>query len=424
MKVAVEDISPVKKKLAIEVATESVDREMAKALADVAKKAKIPGFRPGKAPKPVVERHYGEEVRSEVLNRLISDAYLHALNEQKLIAVDMPKIEDVSSLQKGSPLSFTATVEVRPQINLENYEGIEVKDVPVSVSEEDVLQTLNRLREMYALLEVVEGQALDKDHTAIIDFEGFHDGKPIAGAKAADYTLMLGTGSLIAGFEEQLIGMKKGETREISVTFPADYTSKELAGKDAKFTVALKEVKKKVLPELSDDFAKDIGNNQTVDELKAQIKEDLEVRKKNELGAAQREELMNKLVSSYTFDVPEGLVEKELMSMARSQAMRAARQGMDLKNFDIAQFRLTNRDLATKRIKGMLLLDEIADRENIEVTDDEVNMALAAAAQGSGKKLEEIRKHYESQEGAMDDLKVGLIHEKTVSHLLSKAKKV
>jgi len=424
MKVEVEDISPVKKKLAIEVATESVDKEMAKALADVAKKAKIPGFRPGKAPKPVVERHYGEEVRSEVLNRLISEAYLHALNEQKLIAVDMPKIDNVSSLEKGSPLSFTATVEVRPEIKLGTYEGIEVKDAPVSVSEEEILQTVNRLREMYAQLEVVEGQALDKDHTAIIDFEGFHDGKPIAGAKASDYTLMLGTGSLVAGFEEQLVGMTKGETRELSVTFPADYTSKELAGKDARFTVTLKEVKKKVLPELNDEFAKDIGDHQTADELKVRIKEDLEVRKKNEAASAQREELMNKLVSSYTFDVPEGLVEKELMSMARTQAMRAARQGMDLKNFDIAQFRLTNRDLATKRVKGLLLLDEIANRENIEVTDDEVNMALAAAAQGSGRKLDEVRKYYESQEGGLDDLKVSLIHEKTVTHLLSKAKKV
>lgn len=424
MKVAVEDISPVKKKLAIEVAPESVDREMAKALADVAKKAKIPGFRPGKAPKPVVERHYGEEVRSEVLNRLISESYLNALNEQKFVAIDMPKIENISSLAKGSPLSFTATVEVRPQIELGNYEGIEVKEVPVSVSDDDVLKTLDRLREMYAQLEVVEGQALGKEHSAIIDFEGFHDGKSIAGAKATDYTLILGTGSLIAGFEEQLIGMKKDETREISVTFPADYANKDLAGKDAKFTVTLKEVKKKVLPELSDEFAKDIGNTQTMDELKARIREDLEVRKKNELAAAQREELLQKLVSSYAFDVPDGLVEKELMSMARSQAMHAARQGMDLKNFDIAQFRLTNRDLAVKRIKGLLLLDEIAERENIEVTDDEVNMALAAAAQGSGRRLDEVRKHYESREGAMDDLKISLIHEKTLTHLLSKAKKV
>jgi trigger factor len=161
-----------------------------------------------------------------------------------------------------------------------------------------------------------------------------------------------------------------------------------------------------------------------VDELKARIKEDVEIRKKNERAAGQREELMNKLVDAHVFDVPEGMVERELMSMARSQAMRAARQGMDIKNFDIAQFRLTNRDLAVKRVKGLLLLDEIARREHIEVTDSEVNAAIVAAAQSSGQKLDAVRKYYESQEGGMENLKISLLHEKTLSHLLSKAKKV
>jgi trigger factor len=424
MKITVEDISSVKKKLHIQVLPDAIEREMKKALADVAKKAKIPGFRPGKAPKNVVEKHYQAEIQSEVMNRLISESYLQALDENNLIAVDMPNITNISPLEKDAPLNFTAMVEVRPKIDLGAYVGLEVKETPVSVSDEELGQTVDRLREMYAQLEVVEGQALDTTHTAIIDFEGFREGKSIAGANAKDYTLMLGTGSLIPGFEEQLIGMQKGESREISVTFPADYNNKELAGKDAKFTVTLKEVKRKVLPELNDEFAKDIGDNKTLDELKARIKEDLEVRKKSEQATGQREEIMNMLVASHTFDVPEGMVEKELISMARSQAMRAARQGMDIKNFDINQFRLTNRDLAVKRVKGFLLLDEIADREKVEVTDDEVNAAIAAAARGAGQKLAEVKKYYESQEGGMDNLKISLIHEKTLSHLLSKAKKV
>ena len=424
MKVTVEDISPVRKKLHIQVLPDAIEREMHKAVVDVAKTAKIPGFRPGKAPKNVVEKHYQTEIQSEVMNRLISESYLQALNENGLIAVDMPNITNISPLEKGTPLNFTALVEVRPKIDLGSYEGIEVKEASVVVTDEEIMKTIDRLREMYARLEVVEGQALDATHTAIIDFEGFREGKAIAGANAKDYTLMLGTGSLIPGFEEQLIGMNKGETREITVNFPADYNNKELAGKDGQFTVTLKEVKKKVLPELSDDFAKDIGDQKTVDELKVRIREDLEIRKKNEVASAQREEIMSKLVDAHTFDVPEGMVEKELMGMARSQAMRAARQGMDLKNFDIAQFRLTNRDLAVKRVKGFLLLDLIAERENVEVTDDEVNAALVAAARGAGQKLEEVRKYYESQEGGLDNLKISLIHEKTLSHLLSKAKKV
>jgi trigger factor len=421
MKVSIEDISPVKKKLSIELPSEAVDREMAKAVADVAKKAKIPGFRPGKAPKNVVEKHYADDIRSEVMQRLVSDSYLQAINENGLIAVDLPKIDGVSPLSKGAPLSFTATVEVRPKIDLGAYDGIEVKDMPVAVSDDDVAQTIDRLREMYARLEVVEGQPLAADHTAIIDFEGSCEGKPIEGAKAQDHMLILGTGNLVPGFEEQLLGMKAGENREIGVTLPQDYPAKDIAGKDARFTVTLK---RKVLPELNDEFAKDIGDHKNLDDLKARIREDLEARKKNERNDAQREEVLGTLINAHTFDVPEGMVEKELMSMARQQASRMARQGMDLKKFDIAQFRLVNREMATKRVKGYLLLDMIADKEGIEVTDAEVNNALAAAARSSGQKLADVRKYYDSLDGGLDNLRLSLIHEKTLAHLLSKAKKV
>ncbi len=424
MKATIEDISPVKKKIHIQVMPEAIAREMDKAVADVSKRAKIPGFRPGKAPKAVVERHYGAEIQSEVMNRLISDSYLKAVQENNLSPVDMPNITNISPLEKNTPLNFTAMVEVRPSIELGSYEGIEVKEVPVAATDEEVNQTIDRLREMYAQLEVVEGQPLEKDHTAIIDFEGFREGKSIEGAKAADYMVQLDSGNLIPGFEDQLAGMNKGETRQITVTFPADYSNKDLAGKEAQFTVTLKEIKKKAMPELNDEFAKDIGEHKSVDELKARIKEDIEARKRNDQASAQREELLGKLVDAHTFDVPEGMVEKELMSMARQQAMRLARQGMDLKTFDIASFREKNRDLAMKRVKGILILDVIADREKVDVSDTELNASLAAMARSSGQKLDEVRKHYDSQEGGLDSLRASLIQEKTLAHLLSKAKKV
>jgi trigger factor len=424
MKVTVEDISSVKKKLHIQVLPEAIKLERKKALADVAKKAKIPGFRPGKAPKDVVERHYAAEIQSEVMNRLISESFLQAVRENGLSPVEMPNITNISPLENDAPLNYSAVVEVRPRFDLGDYQGIEVKESPFVATDDEVGQTIDRLRDMYARLEVVEGQPLDATHAAIIDFEGFQDGKTVAGTKAQDYTLMLGTKSLIPGFEEQLIGMQKGETREISVTFPSDYHSKDLAGKDAKFSVSLKEVKKKVVPELNDDFAKDIGDHKTVDELRTRLREDIEARKKSEQVSAQREELMNKLVEGHTFDVPESMVEKELMSMAQSQATRAARQGMDVKNFDIAQFRLVNRELAVKRVKGMLILDAIAEREKIDVNDAEMNSALSVMARNAGKTLEEVRNYYASQEGGMDNLRESLVDEKALSLLLSKAKKV
>jgi trigger factor len=425
MKATVEDISSVKKKLHIQVLPDAIKLEMKKALADVAKKAKIPGFRTGKAPKDVVERHYAAEIQSEVMNRLISESYLQALKENDLSPVEMPNITNISPLEKDAPLNYSAVVEVRPRIDLGAYEGIEVKEAPVAVSDEELGQTVDRLREMYAQLEVVEGQALDKGHTAIIDFEGFREGRSIEGAKAQDHLLHLGTGSLIPGFEEQLIGMNKGETREINVDFPADYGNKDLAGKDAKFTVTLKEVKKKVMPELNDEFAKDIGDHKTVDELKARIKEDIAIRKKNEQVSAQREELLTKLIGAHTFDVPQGMVDRELNSMARQHVTRMARQGIDVqKTFDVAKFRLEHRDLAVRRVKGTLLLDVIADKEKIEVSDAEVNAAMVAMARNAGQKLEAVKQYYESQEGGMEDLRSSLAEEKTLSLLLSKAKKV
>jgi trigger factor len=424
MKAVVENISPVKKKITIEIAPDAVSKEMDKALADVGKKAKIPGFRPGKAPKNIVEKHYGDDVRSEVMHRLISESYMQALRENTLNPVDLPTIDDVSPLTKGSPLSFSATVEVRPDIELGTYDGIEVKEQDLAVTDEELKETIDRLREMYAQLEVVEGRPLENNDTAIIDFEGFREGKPIDGAKASDYMLTLGSDSLIPGFEEQLVGMKREETREIKVTFPTDYNNKDLAGKDATFTIALKEIKKKVLPELNEEFAKTLGDYKTLDELKDSVKKDLEARKRSEQSSSQREEILSKLVEAHTFDVPPGMVSRELQSLARQQAQRMARRGADAtKLFDIAKFTEENKPLAEKRVKGMLLLDVIADKEKVEVSDQEVTAALNVMARSSGQTVDAIKKYYDSLEGGLDNLRSSLIQEKTLGVLLSRAKK-
>ncbi len=423
MKATVEDISPVKKKIHIQVTPEVIAQEMGKAVADFAKKAKIPGFRPGKAPKGVVERHYAAEIESEVMNKLISASYIKALEEHKLSPVDMPSISNISPFDKAAPLNFTAVVEVRPQFELENYEGIEVKDHSIEVSEGELKETIDHLRDMYAQLEVVEGRPLEKTDTAIIDFEGFRDGKSIEGAKASGHMLALGTNSLIPGFEEKLVGMNIGETRKIQVKFPEDYSSKELAGQDADFTVTLKEIKRKVLPELNDEFAKDVGGNQSAAELTEGIKKDLAARKKDELTSAQREEVLSKLVEAHTFDVPQGMVEKELQTMAKQQLTRMARRGLDYKTFDAAKFRDENKAMAEKRVKGLLLLDVIAEKEHVEVSDQEVNQALAVMARSAQQTVDAVKKYYESTEGGLDNLRTSLVHEKTLALLLSKAKK-
>jgi len=424
MKAVVEDITTVKKKINIEIEPDSVTKEMDKAVADLAKKAKIPGFRPGKAPKSVVEKHYGDEVRSEVIQRLIMESYMRALQEHQISPVDTPAIDNVSTLVKGSPLSFSATVEVRPNIELGTYNGIDVQEQNIAVTDDELNQTIDRLREMYAQLEVVEGRPLENNDTAIIDFEGFRDKKPIDGAKASDYILTLGSNSLIPGFEGQLVGMNRGETREINVTFPVDYNNKELGGKDASFTILLKEIKKKVLPELNDEFAKDLGDHKSVDELKEGVRKDIEIRKRNEQSSAQREQILSKLVESHSFDVPPGMVDRELQSMARQQAQRMARRGVDvIKSFDIAKFREENKALAEKRVKGLLLLDVIADKEKVEVSDEEVSSALTTMAGRSDQTVDSIKKYYESLDGGLENLRSSLIQEKTLGLLLSRATK-
>jgi trigger factor len=292
------------------------------------------------------------------------------------------------------------------------------------VTDEEVNQTVERLREMYAQLEVVEGRPTENDDTAIIDFEGIHDGKPIDGAKATDYLLTLGSKSLIPGFEDQLVGMNRSETREIKVTFPADYTNKELADKDASFTVVLKEIKKKVLPELNDDFSKDLGNYKSVDELKETIKKDIETRKRNEQASSQREQILSKLVETHMFENPPAMVDNELQSMARQHATRMARRGVDvMKDFDITKFREENTALAQKRVKGSLILDVIAEKEKVDVNDQEVATALATMARASGQSVDSIKKYYETHENGLDSLKSSLIQEKTLGLLLSRAKK-
>ncbi len=423
MKFAVEDISTVKKKIRIDVAPEDMAAERAKELAALVKKASIPGFRPGKAPKAVVERHYGDSIKADVVNKMIMRSYAAAVKEHSLKPVSDPEIGDLS-LDQGTALSFSATVEVRPAITLGTYDGIEVAEPEMTVSDAEIDQTINRLREMYARLEVVEGRAVETGDTLIIDFEGFRNGKPIEGARAVDHMLTLGEGSLIPGFEEQLLGMKKAETKEIGVTFPADYSNKDLAGTDARFTVTLKEIKKAVLPELNDEFAREAGSHANLEDLRKRLREDLEARKRSERDSAQREELLKKLVEAHSFEVPQGMVDQELMAMMRQQATRLARQGVDIKNFDAAKFRDERKEIAEKRIRGLLILDAIAEKENVTAGDQEMSAEVAALAKSAGQTVAAVRKYYESLEGGLENLRSSLVQQKTLALLLSRAKKV
>lgn len=422
MKSTIEDISPVKKKFRIEVTPEDIKKERDRAVAEIAKKVHIPGFRPGKAPKAIVERRYGEELRSDVMSRLITDAYLKAVHEHGVRPVHDPEITDVSgiTLASGESLTFTATVEVRPKIELKDYDRIEIKEPEITVSDAEVEQTINRLREMYANLEVVEGRAAENGDVVIIDFEGFHGGKAVPEARASDYMITIGAGNIIAGFDAQLIGLNKGDKKEIIVKLPDDHEDKNMAGKEMMFIVTVKEIKRAAIPDLDDDFAKDVGGYETVDELKTRVRQDIEARKKSEAASAIREELLIRLIDSHVFDVPEAMVNAELQYMLRQQLTRMAREGKDYSSFDHKKFMEERRELAEKRVKGILILDAIAEKEGVTVNDSEVVTALSSFARTTQQSVDNIRKYYESQDEGLVGLKASLARDKTLNLLLSR----
>jgi trigger factor len=425
MKVVIEDVSTVTKKMNIQIEPEIVALELAKEVMKKQRTAKVPGFRADKATKDAIERHHGEEIKAEALKQLVADAVEQAEKEHDLIAVTMPAISDVSELHKDKVLTFTATVDVRPKVELGTYTGIEIKDQPVSVNDEEVEDTVKRLREMYARLDDVEGQPLTKEHTAILDLEAFQGGKPLANTKATDFMLHLGMDLMLPEFEDQLAGMQKGETREIKVTFPQDYATKEIAGKDVTFTVTVKDVKKKVLPELDEEFLQTFGQHKSVDELKARLRGDLEARKRSELVTAQKDDLLAKLIDAHAFDVPDSLVDQVLNYMVQQQALFLQSKGADVqKTFDVKDFKKENREMAVKRVKGIVILQDIAEKESLKISDEDVSAAMATMARNSGQKLEQIFKYDESQAGGLDSLRESLLAQKTLAFLFARAKMV
>lgn len=426
MKVTVENISAVSKKMIIEVDADTVDLELAKAVVKLQKVVKIPGFRPGHATRDAIERHKGNELKTEVLGKLVDEAFRQAMKDHKFVAVSSPSIGDVSEIRKGSPLTFTASVDVRPTVELGNYTGIEIENSEITVTEEEVEATIKRMREMHVQLdEVGADDPVEKDHTAIIDFESFHEGQPMPNGKATDFVMQLGMEALLPEFENNIVGMKRGETRDIKVSFAKDYNTPELAGKDVTFAVTLKDIKKPVMPELNDEFAMKVGNCKTMEELRSRLKEDIAAKKRMDLEAKQKDDILAKLIESHSFDVPESLVLQELSYMTEEQKRHMANKPDEAgKAFNEDEFRKNNREMAVKRVKGIVLLQDIADKENIQISENDVSATMSMMARNSGQKLEEIFKYYESQPGGLDILRESLLAQKTLAFLYSKAKKV
>jgi trigger factor len=413
--------------LTIEVEAAKVNEGLDAAFKKVVKQVNVPGFRKGKMPRGMFEKRFGvESLYQDALDFILPEAYAKAIEETGIDPIDRPEI-DVEQMEKGKELIFTAKVQVKPEVKLGEYKGLEVEKMETEVTAEDVEAELTSLQEKQAELAVKEeGKAEDGD-TVTMDFEGFVDGEAFEGGQAENYSLELGSGQFIPGFEEQLIGVASGEEKEVEVNFPEEYHAAELAGKPATFKVKVHEIKAKELPALDDEFAKDADEEvETLAELKEKIENRLQESKKNEAETAVRETLVNKASDNAEVEIPEVMVTAEVDRMMQEFEQRLQMQGMNLDLY--FQFSgQTEEDLrgqmkedAGKRVRTNLTLEAIAAAENLEVTDEEAEEEVNKMAEQYNMSADNIKQAL----GGLDTLKADLKVRKAVEFLVENSKTV
>jgi len=405
MKAEVERLGECKVALKIEVPVDRITEELNNLYQDLQKKAKLPGFRKGKVPLHVLKTYFARSIKADALDRLIPDAYQEVLRENNLIPCAEAKIEEVKH-EENRPLSFRATVEIKPEIRLKRYKGIRTKRVVKIVREEDVGRALERLQHRHAEFITVENRSVKKGDWVIIDFVGSIEGKPFNNNETKNFSLEIGSKTLIGDFEEQLIGFKRGEEKEIKVKSPEDYHNKELAGKEVLFKVNLKEIKEKKLPELNEEFAKDLKFN-NLEELKKRIKEDLEKYETEHSERLLRNNLMDWLIKKTPFPLPEAMVERELGVMIEDALTRMRYSGLDPKRMGIEEAKLKEeyRSSAERKVKSTLILEEIAKQENIEINEQEIEKTIEEMALSTNQKKEDLRDFFDRERSHLAGLR-------------------
>ena len=422
MNIKVEDLSPIKKKLSIEVAADIVATELDSAFQKIAKTANIKGFRKGKVPRAILEQHYGPKAQYDAIGPLINNTLYKAIVDNGIEAVSQPEVVKSGLVEKGKPFSYEAEVEIRPNIEAKDYTGLQLEKEKFVFAENRVDEQLEQMATSRVQLEVTSRKKAREGDTVIIDFKGFIDETPFENGSADDYQLELGSNSFIPGFEDQLIGMKREQEKDIEVTFPEGYGAKDLAGKPAVFKVLVKEIKEKIVPTIDDDFAKEF-DAENLAELKERIKEGLVAQEQQRIEGQLNEDLMTALIDANSFAVPEGMVQNQLMYMKDNFAQRLKSQGMSLEMLGMNDqtFASSYRDTAERQVKGELLLDAIAGQEDISVADEDVEQKVQSFAEESKTPLEQVQKFFEDEQ-AKAGLKGQILQDKVIKFLIDKAK--
>jgi trigger factor len=422
MNVNVEDISSIKKKVSIEISEDQVTKEVDSFYRELGRKAKIKGFRPGKVPRNILERHFKDYVKAEVVQKLVQDTYPTALSETNLHPVSNPMI-DPGDLESGKPFQYSATIEVKPEIKLEEYLGLNIEGKKEEVKDEEVEERLKGLQNLHANLKTIqEARPIQNGDFVIVDYEARMDGKPLEEGKAIDLTVEVGSGRFIPAFEEKLIGLRLEEEKEIEVSFPEDYGYKKWAGKTISFHVKIKEIKEKILPILDDEFAKDLGDYSSLEELKDKLKQEIEREKKLALERQLKDKMVDQLLQKNTFEVPESLVEEQTKTLVSDTKLRLATQGIKIDTLGISEEKLQEdyREAAMRQVRTFLILEKIAGQEGITVTDEEVEDRFREISERTHQKFDVVKRYYEKN-GLIPEVKAGIMNEKTLNLLLEKA---
>lgn len=400
MKVQVNDAERSQKELLVEIPYEVFETAADKELDTLLPKAKIHGFRPGKAPRDIARKQFSHQIKSQAIEKVINEAVQDALTSNNIVPISQAHISDVV-FEENKPITFTARVDVFPKVELNKYKDFNFKKVTVEISDADIEDALITLQERDMTYEPVENRdTVQKGDVAVIDFEGKKDGIAFEGGTAKGFSLNIGSGQFIPGFEDGVIGMKKGETKDLNLTFPKEYNSAELAGKDVVFTVTVHEIKEKVKPEINDDFARDIDpNSKGLDDLKSKLKKGLQTEADKATQLEAFGQILEQIVKENPFEVPYSFVKEQSDRLAFNAMNQFYQMGLNPEQVGISFEMMAQSYLsqAEEQVKQAIVINEVAKLENIAVEEEDINKFLSFHAELQGRTVEEIRKELESQ---------------------------
>ncbi len=422
MKVDIEEISSTKRALRIELPPQSLLEKLEVVYLHLAKKARLPGFRPGKVPRDILRSRFKEEAKREALQELVPESYSQALKEANLSPVSEPRLDEVVC-EEGEPFSYRATFDVKPELQLSGYTGVEVHKEKVEATDAEVDRALEYLRDRAAEYVPMDGWPALQEDLLVVDYEGFTGGKPLKGVSGQNASILLGAHQFLPEFEAQLHGLKKGEIKEFSLEFPTDYGRRELAGKRVLFRVTVKEVKKKQVPPLDNDFAKSASACEDVSELREKVRQDLLAHKELEHVGRLKSQILEKLRAAHPFDPPESLVDAEVEAiLADLRRDGGGHRATPIRSEDEAT-RTRAKDLALKRVRNSLLLEAVAKQEALAVSEEELHSEIELTAAALNQKPEAFRKLLE-REGRTETIRMQVLERKALDLLYERAKVV